>query len=150
MRISSAPKHTLNKNINPAFNKSNSIMDLKNKTSAFRIEELHTHTQTSKNPKTLNPKPYWTTLFSRWYLPLAPAVCRQTYMWVISTTYLKHTDKENPETVKAMVKMQACTMLYKMGLSHFSLFIYCLFLLWFCSLLQLIWLCPPHQKKKRS
>ncbi len=46
MRISSAPKHTLNKNINPAFNKSISIMDLKNKKSAFR---------TSKNPITLNP-----------------------------------------------------------------------------------------------
>jgi chromate transport protein ChrA len=55
-------------------------------------------------------------------------------VWVVSTTYLKHTDKENPETVKAMVKMQASTMLYKMGLSHFSLFIYCLFLLWFCRL----------------
>jgi hypothetical protein len=67
---------------------------------------------------------------------------------VISTTYLKHTDKEDPETVKAMVKMQACTMLYKMGLSHFSLFIYCLFLLWFCRHLQLIWLSPPHPKKK--
>jgi hypothetical protein len=68
-------------------------------------------------------------------------------VWVVPTTYLKHTDKENPETVKAMVKMQARTMLYKMGLSHFSLFVYCLFLLWFCRLLQLIWLCPPHQKK---